>query len=203
MTYISPLVSRQSTDTADRPGVNAKVAEEWACVLASVQSGGSPTGRSQTYSNLGEIFGRAMGIDDGLAVGGVAGGVTGGAVGAAAGGAVGFVSAGPGGAAAGATAGLWVGGAGGAVGGGILGAYAMERRGAIEGQQVARDFGNATWDVTHSGPISDTVASVAGATWGFLSAPFAVHDYDPSQGIAVKGIRFGVKVAKALWTTFF
>jgi hypothetical protein len=89
MTYISPMVSRQSTNTADRPGVNAKVAEEWAYVLASVQSGGSPTGRSQTYSNLGEIFERAMGIDDGLAVGGVAGGVAGGAVGAAAGGAVG------------------------------------------------------------------------------------------------------------------
>jgi hypothetical protein len=57
------------------------------------------------------------------------------------------------------------------IGGGIaaaIGALAMGVHGADEGSGVGRDFGNAVWDVTHSGPISDRVAGVAGAVWGFI-----------------------------------
>ncbi|HXW30719.1 MAG TPA: hypothetical protein VEK55_15260 [Xanthobacteraceae bacterium] len=58
------------------------------------------------------------------------------------------------------------------IGGGIgaaIGALVMGVHGANEGSGVGRDFGNAVWDVTHSGPVSDTVASIAGAVWGFIS----------------------------------
>jgi hypothetical protein len=50
-----------------------------------------------------------------------------------------------------------------------IGALAMGVHGAEEGSGMGRDFGNVVWDVTHSGPISDTVAGIAGAVWGFIS----------------------------------
>jgi hypothetical protein len=58
------------------------------------------------------------------------------------------------------------------IGGGIaaaIGALAMGVHAAQEGSGVGRYFGNAVWDVTHSGRVSDTVAGIAGAVSGFIS----------------------------------
>jgi hypothetical protein len=163
-------VARTDQATADRSGLPSgkdQVAFEHA--LATAQAGEQPTARSQTFAKAGAIGGGIFGALDGVLIWGGGGAIIGAGVGAAKGAVTGFYSDGPAGAAAGAPAGMY---AGATIGGGIgavIGAVVMGQHGAEEGSGVGRDFGNAVWDVTHSGPVSDAVAGIAGAVWGFIS----------------------------------
>lgn len=191
MTYISEIGVSRSTEPSHRLSSDGNSAEhpDWASIVKSVKSGTEPTSRSQTFANAGKIAGEVLGAEDGVVIGAAVAGAAGGALTGAVGAVGGFFGGGPVGAAAGATSGFYAGATVFGLIGGLYEGIEMGKRGGVEGSEVGRDFGNAIWDVTHSGPVSDAAAGVAGAVWGFLSAPFARHNYDLSQSFIVKFFR--------------
>ena len=125
--------------------------------------------RSHTFAKAGSIGGGIFGTIDGILIWGGGGFFVGAGVGAVKGAVTGFQAAGLDGVVEGALGGLDGGAFVGAEIGAVAGAVVWGKRGAMEGSGVGRDFGNAVWDVTHSGPVSDAVAGIAGAVWGFIT----------------------------------
>jgi hypothetical protein len=157
----------QTSSTPHPHSPKDQVAFEHAVAAAQAQS--AAESRSATFAKAGATGGGIMGAVDGVLIWGAGGFFVGAGVGAAVGATNGLSSGGLAGAAAGAPDGMFVGAAYGVSIGAAIGAVAMGVHGAQEGSGVGRDFGNAVWDVTHSGPVADTVASIAGAVWGFIS----------------------------------
>jgi hypothetical protein len=166
---VGPTDQTTADPTSPHAGKD-QVAFEDALATAQAQSPAEQAAdRSHTFAKAGAIGGGIFGALDGVLIWGGTGAVVGGGVGAAKGAVTGFYSDGPAGAAVAAPAGMYAGATIGAGIGAAIGAVVMGQHGAQEGSGVGRDFGNAVWDVTHSGPVSDAVAGIAGAVWGFIS----------------------------------